>query len=253
MSNYHYEMLPISRKAGASVTQRVSYISGRTLHDTFNGRTYSCTRNDIAYCEIFLPENAPQQLYDPQKLVTALDEAEIRKDSRTGRETIAALPNELSMEENVKIVKNFAEEYILSDGLCVIAAIHKGENAEDPSKANPHVHFIASTRAVGANGFCRKKLRFCDECLYLIRCREAWAREINAAYERNGYDIRVDHRSLRDQGIQREPVNHLSRYDIEREKHGERTLAGDRRREIEARNAELERQRMHEREYNRAR
>lgn len=65
-------------------------------------------------------------------------------------------------------------------------------------------------------------------------------------------DIRVSHESLEVQGIRdREPTIHLSRIDWQREMHGERTLAGDRKRAIKERNEDRIRQRQLEleREY----
>ena len=40
MANYHFETKIISRGKGGSVTGAVSYICGRTLRDSYNGRTY---------------------------------------------------------------------------------------------------------------------------------------------------------------------------------------------------------------------
>ena len=237
---YRLEMTVIRREKGPSLTQCASYISGETLTDP-NGKICSCTRKDVAHCQIWLPENAPFQLYNLQELVNAMEQAEHRKDSRTGRGIKVPLPNELSLKENLKILEAFVKENVLTHGLCVIAAIHNKLNIEDPSKNNPHAHCILSTRSVGSDGFSRVKARESNKLEYLIQCREAWARETNEAYARNGYSIRVDHRSLRDQGIDRKPVNHLTRLDWEREQRGERTLAGDRRREIEKQNEDHER------------
>lgn len=65
----------------------------------------------------------------------------------------------------------------------------------------------------------------------------------NRAYERNGLDIRVSHESLEVQGIKdREPTIHLSLSDWQKEKRGERTIAGDKKRAIKERNEECIRQ-----------
>ena len=57
-------------------------------------------------------------------------------------------------------------------------------------------------------------------------------------------DIRVSHLSLEVQGIDREPTIHISRIDWQKEKSGERTVAGDRKRAIKERNEERVRQRQ---------
>ena len=66
----------------------------------------------------------------------------------------------------------------------------------------------------------------------------------------SGLSVRVSHESLERQGIDREPVNHLSRMDWQRERQGERTRSGDKRREIQRRN---KRRLEQERGLNRAR
>lgn len=69
----------------------------------------------------------------------------------------------------------------------------------------------------------------------------------NRAYERNGLDIRVSHESLEVQGVRdRHPTIHLSLADWQREKRGERTHAGDKKREIEAHNREHSNERQPE-------
>jgi hypothetical protein len=43
----------------------------------------------------------------------------------------------------------------------------------------------------------------------LVELRESWASHVNRAYEKAGHDLSVDHRSLKDQGIDRAPEPHL--------------------------------------------
>ena len=53
-------------------------------------------------------------------------------------------------------------------------------------------------------------------------------------------EIRIDHRSLKARGIEREPNIHLGPTAAAKERLGERTVLGDRHREIQARNAVCE-------------
>ena len=87
---------------------------------------------------------------------------------------------------------------------------------------------------------------------YIRIWREQWAHELNRELERNKLDIRVSHESFEVQGIDREPTIHLSQIDFQKEKRGERTIAGDRKREIQKRN-EKKRQREKERDIERER
>ena len=141
-------------------------------------------------------------------------------------------------------MEQYVRTHFLNHGLCAIAAIHTGINKEDSSRNNPHLHIIVTTRTVGPDGFSNTKDREYDKKEYIYRWRESWAEVINRAYERHGLDIRVDHRSFKEQGIDREPTNRLSYRDWQREKNGERTLAGDKKRAIKERNEKRNRERQ---------
>jgi len=237
MANYHLEISIISRRKGRSVTGSVSYITGRKLHDCYQNRTYNNPRHDVVWQKIFTPDNAPPEFREHQHLCNGIDRSEIRKDARTARQFIGSLPNELSPWEQIQIVSDFINQNFVSNGLCAIAAIHRGRNADDPSRNNPHVHIIVPTRTVGPNGFSKKKDREHDKRSYTDIWREQWAEVQNRAYERRKLDIRVSHESLEMQGRRdREPTIHLSRIDWQKEQRGERTPAGDRKRAIQERN-----------------
>ena len=211
--------------------------------------TYHRERHDVPYCQIFHPAIAPPGFDNLQQLCNQIEAAEIRKDARTAREFIGSLPNELSLHQMVHIVCDFVEENFVNHGLCAIAAIHEGRNKTDPSRNNPHVHIIVPTRTVGPDGFCKKKDREHDNRKYIAIWREQWALIQNRTYERNGLDIRVSHECLKVQGIDRVPLNHLNRIDWQKEQHGERTYAGDKRRAITGQNAKRTQQRQIERGY----
>lgn len=237
MANYHLEVSIISRGKGRSVTSSASYICGRKLHDSYNGKTYYNPRKDVIWQKVFLPSMAPPQFQNLQRLCDEIERAEVRWDARTARQFIGSLPNELPPGEQVQIAREFIDSNFISCGLCAVAAIHRGHNRDDPSRNNPHVHIIVTTRTIESDGFCRKKDREHDKRKYITIWREQWAMVQNRAYERNGLDIQVSHESLEVQGKRnREPTIHLSRIDWQKEQRGERTSAGDRKRAIKERN-----------------
>ena len=245
MANYHFGVQAISRGKGRSVVTLANYITGRKLHDRYNDKTYYRQRNDVLYRGVLQPANAPPGFCDLQYLCDKIDDAENRYDARTAREFKASLPNELPLDEQIHIVEEFIRDNFIQNGLCAIAAIHRGKNKDDPTRDNPHVHIIIPTRTVGPDGFSKKKDREHDKRKYIGIWREQWAFVQNQAYERNRLDIRVSHESLEVQGVRdREPTIHLSRIDWQREQRGERTRAGDKKREIKARNREQEEQRQ---------
>lgn len=238
MANYHFEVGIISRGKCRSVVKSVSYITGKKLRDCHNNKTYYNRRLDVLYHEIFLPNKAPSEFSNLQKLCDEINKAERRYDARTAREFKGSLPNELQLNEQKRIVEDFINSNFIAYDLCVIAAIHGGRNEIDPRQNNPHVHIIVPTRSVEAGGFSKKKNREFDKKEYVDIWREEWANEQNRAYERNGMDIRVSHLSLEVQGKDQEPTIHLRRIDWQKEKLGERTADGDKRRAIKARNEE---------------
>lgn len=249
MSNYHLEVKNISRGKSKSVTNAASYACGKKLYDCYHNKECCHNRSNVLFSKIFLPANAPPRFGDLQTLCNEIEKAEKRYDARTARVFIGSLPNELALDEQIRIVGEFVEENFKEKGLCAIIAIHDGKNIKDPSKDNPHVHIIVTTRTLDEKGFNNKKSRQFDKKEYIHIWREEWAKVQNRAYERNDLDIRVSHESLEVQGIyDREPTIHLTQRDWQKEQKGERTTAGDKKRDIRKRNKEKSRTRQREKE-----
>lgn len=247
MANFHYEIKYVSRGQGRSPALVTSYISGKKIRDNYYGKTYDYTqRTDVIYVEKLFSIYAPTEYLDTQKFIDAVDNAEKRSDSRTFREIIASLPNELSLNELIEMVREYITDNFIAHGMCAIVAIHEGKN-KDPAKNNPHVHILLTTRLVGQDGFNSKKNREWDKRINCKIWRENWANVQNRAYERNSLDIRVSHESLIMQGKEREAKKYLRRSDYERELRGIRTIRGDVNREIQSRNMEREKKNSRER------
>jgi hypothetical protein len=65
----------------------------------------------------------------------------------------------------------------------------------------------------------------------LFHVRERWAQAANSALEQAHVAARIDHRTLRAQGIDREPLPHIPRAAFEMERHGYRSVVAERLRE----------------------
>lgn len=63
-----------------------------------------------------------------------MEETETTKDSRLACEFVAALPIELSREEQIQLLQDFIKEQFVADGMCADAAIHDPY----PPGHNPH-------------------------------------------------------------------------------------------------------------------
>lgn len=239
---YHMEVSTLSRGKGRSLGASLSYISGKKIHDRYSGKTYRHRRFDLVQCRVYLPPSSPNALRDLQCLCDELNKAEKRKDARTGRLFICSLPNELVPGEWAKIVKDFIEENFVAKGLCAVAAIHRGTNRDFPSKNNPHVHIIVSTRTVGPEGFTPQKDREHDKRCYIEIWRRAWAEVQNRAYERCHIEKRISHESLRVQGIDRKPLRHVNYVDWQRAERQRRIQEKERELARLERNRELSRE-----------
>ena len=73
---------------------------------------------------------------------------ETAKDSRLAREFVAALPIELSREEQIQLLQDFIKEQFVADGMCADAAIHDPY----PPGHNPHAHILLTVRPLDEKG-----------------------------------------------------------------------------------------------------
>jgi len=182
-----------------------------------------------------LPQNALIKFRDRETLRNSVDEAEIREDARTAREVEVALPIELELDENVKLVNDYIVDNFVRHGLVADVAIH------DKGVGNPHAHILLTTRETDINGFVIKKNRNWDKRHNLEVWRKEWAKAVNKELERKGLEIRISHERLELQGIHREPTKHLGYIASKLEKQGILTDRGNENRAIVARNLEKER------------
>jgi ATP-dependent exoDNAse (exonuclease V) alpha subunit len=235
MSNFSVSVGYVSREGGRSPAKAVGYIFRQKIRDNYYGLTYDYRKKDVQYKEIFLTPTAPLELRIPQVLADIVDAAEKRCDARTLRTMRAALPNELPLDEHIEMVREYVADNFVSQGMCAVVAIHEGKNA-DPSKNNPHVHILLTTREATPDGFSPKKNREWDKRANVTLWRKQWAAIQNRAYERAGLKERVSHESYAVQGIGKKPRKYLNRLDYGLERRGIHTERGDKNRLIEARN-----------------
>lgn len=208
---FHLSVKPISRSAGRSATAAAAYRSGEKITDERTGEIHDYTRKGgVESADIVLPDGAPEWATDRAKLWNAAELAEKRKDACVAREYEVALPSELSPAERRNLALDFAKDMANREGCAVDVAIHAPGREGD--NRNHHAHILRTTRKVEADGLGAKldteqagRKRKDD----LEQVRERWADLSNKALERAGHSIRIDHRSLKEQGIDREPTVHL--------------------------------------------
>ena len=147
MAIYHLEAKVISRGAGRSAVAASAYLSCSRLYNDYDGIQHDYTKKQgLVWQEVFLPEYAPQEWRDREKLWNAVEEVETAKDSRLAREFVVALPIELSREQQIELLQAFIQEQFVSDGMCADAAIH------DTDGHNPHAHILLTVRPLDERG-----------------------------------------------------------------------------------------------------
>ena len=147
MAIYHLEAKVVSRGAGRSAVAASAYLSCSRLYNDYDGIQHDYTRKQgLVWQQIFLPEYAPQEWKDREKLWNAVEEVETAKDSRLAREFVVALPIELNREQQIELLQNFIHEQFVAEGMCADAAIH------DTDGRNPHAHILLTVRPLDEQG-----------------------------------------------------------------------------------------------------
>ena len=147
MAIYHLEAKVVSRGAGRSAVAASAYLSCSRLYNDYDGIQHDYTKKQgLVWQQVFLPEYAPQEWQDREKLWNAAEEVETAKDSRLAREFVVALPIELNREQQIELLQAFIREQFVSDGMCADAAIH------DTDGHNPHAHILLTVRPLDEQG-----------------------------------------------------------------------------------------------------
>ena len=263
MAIYHCHCKIISRGQGRSAVGAAAYRSGEKLYNEYDGIEHDYTKKGgVVYSEIMLCENAPKEYQDRQTLWNAVEQIEKSSKAQLAREYEVALPVELSREEQIKLVRDFAKENFVDNGMCVDFSIH------DKEDGNPHAHIMLTTRPIEQDGswgvkqrkeyildkngqkqYDKKKQTYkCktvkttnwDSKEFLQRSRESWSEKVNQELERKNVPQRVDHRSYKEQGIEQIPTQHIGVSANAMEKRGIESQRGNENREIKKANGQIQ-------------
>ena len=245
----------------------------------FDGQTYRPKyHEDLVHSEISLPENAPKEFADRATLWNSVELAEKGQKAQLARMLKASLPNDWSYEVAEEVVRDYVQRNFVEKGMCADWAIHDSEN--EKGQHNLHFHILLTMRPLTENGEWgtkTKKVYILDENgerVPLIdkktgqqkvdkQNRKQWkcqtvestdwnsrenakmwrknlADTINATNERLGIAVHWEHRSFKEQGIDREPTVHIGAIANALERKGIQTDRGNINREIIRRNMMLE-------------
>lgn len=236
MAIFHLSVKTFSRSKGQSATASVAYRAGAKIECEREGRTHDYTKKGgVLHSEIFLPDNAPDWANDRQKLWNEAEKAEKRKNSTVAREFEVALPYELNEKQRIALVQDFAKQIVERHGCAVDAHLHDDDRRT--VKANHHAHIMLTTRKIEENGFTNKTRELDQkQSGEVVYWREQWAKAVNTHLRACGIEKVVDHRSLREQGLERQPTIKLGVNAASLERKGVKTDKGEYNRAITAYN-----------------
>jgi ATP-dependent exoDNAse (exonuclease V) alpha subunit len=202
MAIYRLEAKIISRGNGHSAVAAAAYRTGTKIRDERAGKIhdYSSRTKGVVQSVILRPDNSPEWTAKTASLWNAVELGERRKDAQLSREFILAVPKELSTTEQFQAAVEWAQAELVSKGMIAEVSLHNPKSGK-----NPHVHILATLRTLDGDKFSAKKSREWNEKAQLHDWRESWCKVEYAALEKAGRPERVDHRSLKDRGIDRIP------------------------------------------------
>ncbi|MFO3664258.1 MobQ family relaxase, partial [Pseudomonas amygdali] len=246
---FHANTKPIARSTGRSSVAAAAYRSGTELVDMRTGLVHDYTRRGgVVSTEIMLPDGTSAER---NALWNAAESAEKRKDGRTGREWIIALPAELDEGARQELASAFGIELATRYGVAVDLAIHLPDREGD--SRNHHAHVMTTTRQVSrdAAGLLvmgekstielsdtkRRGMGLGSAADEVVAIRQLWERMANRALENAGSDARIDSRSLKAQGLDREATTHLGPVASDMERRNKASDRGDGNRQVAANNA----------------
>ncbi|WP_179298643.1 MobQ family relaxase [Evansella halocellulosilytica] len=220
---YHLSVNTISRGKGQSAVAASSYRSGEALYSNDDQEMKFYGQRDVQpETYIIAPEHAPDWVYDREKLWNEVEHKEASINSRLAREVRVALPTELPLEEQTKLVKSFVVENFTDKGMVADIAIHRDV------EHNSHAHIMLTVRPFeedGSWGQKQRKIYLYDEEGNKLKTekgnvksktefltnwdkketleiwRENWAEKANEAFKEIGSDVRVSHKSYEETDI----------------------------------------------------
>jgi len=224
-------MKPITRSSGRSAVAASAYRSGECLTNERDGLTHDYTRKaGIEHAEIMLPRGSTAEwAQDRGALWNAAEAAEKRSDARVAREFEIALPHELTPEERLEATRAFAQSLADRYGTAVDFAIHSPNGETDIR--NHHAHLLMTVRGLTEAGLGEKTILERENAWLLSRdmptsmmqlkdIRRGWEGIANEALARGRHDIRIDHRSHQERGLEIEPTEHMGVYATQMERRG---------------------------------
>lgn len=182
MAIFHLNFKILKRSEGKSSLYLSAYNSRKRLKDEKTGLVfnYEKKKEDLMHEEIILPIGAPERFKDRSVLWNEIEKIEKRKDAQLSRYFIVALPRELTLEQNHKLLTDYIKKNFVKKGMCADFAIHN-----DDENNNPHAHVMLTMREIENGNFSPKKNREWNDKNKVEIWRRSWAVSVNKYLREN--------------------------------------------------------------------
>ena len=251
MAIYRLEKKSISRGNGHNLCAAIGYRAGLKLtdhnpkNDERKTHDYS-KKSDVAHSEIILTDElkrAGVQL-DFEQIANLVEQGEttkrgkMKKNAKLASEYVLAGSHELSLTENIRAFREFAEQQSKEQGVIAMVFVHDpklgndaraskdaGDSTRHHDPRNIHAHVVLLSRQVDLNAgrlelgdksdselsdTDRAKKGLPPSRQWLKSVRESWANTQNKSLERHNL-APVTHKSYKDLGLDIKPGGHLGK------------------------------------------
>ena len=176
LASYHFSVQVVSRGGGRSSVACAAYRAAERLTCERDGLVHDYIRKQgVLHSEIVLPEHAPERWLDRSTLWNEVEATERRADAQLARETVFAVPHELTREQQVEFCRETVRALYASRGMVCDWALHDA----DGDGHNVHCHVLCPLRSCDESGFLAK-----SENVYTVRAPLAaavWSNDTSEA------------------------------------------------------------------------
>lgn len=238
--NGHNLVAAVGYRAGLKITDHNPKNSDRTTHD------YS-KKSDVAHSEIILTDELKrasvqldfEQIANLVEIGETTKRGKMKKTAKLASEYVLAGSHELSLTENIKAFREFAEQQSREQGVIAMLFVHDpklgndaranadaGDSTKNHDERNIHAHIVVLSRQVDltASGQLelgdksdselsdtdRAKKGLPPSRTWLKGVRESWANIQNKSLEQHNI-APVTHKSYREIGLNVRPGLHLGK------------------------------------------
>ncbi|MEN3238787.1 MobA/MobL family protein [Methylobacterium ajmalii] len=232
MAIYHLSAQVIRSSTGHSAVAAAASRRAAALVCQATGQVFDCrAKAGVTHAELSLPTETPAWFRTAIDGLTSDRSAEVLWNAVEAKEGLKgtglamvldiALPVELNGAQRVALARDWVENHVTARGFVADWAVREDDG-------NPHFHVMIPLRCMTDKGFGPKyELRrdaagnviFRDDgkpryermalpMKELLGWRRSWAETTNHHLATAGFEVRIDHRSHADAGIEREPTRH---------------------------------------------